>query len=138
MSYRVLRRGRCHTRRSFPGPLYTRYPSWMLFATRRACVLVPDPRSVNVANTRAMTDRTCSSGSRAIPPSGDRTYPMGTQENHSPRRAVFIRPWYIRAVRTWSSASDIIPRNPSNKRSAGSAGSYTPSASAISTWNRAH
>jgi hypothetical protein len=34
--------------------------------------------------------------------------------------------------------SDIMPRNPTRRRSDGSVGSYTPSASAMSTWNIAH
>lgn len=72
----------------------------MLWATRYAWTLPSDPSSANLANTNATTECTCSSGSNAMPPSGERTYPIGTQVNNSPRLALFNFPWCIRDFST--------------------------------------
>src|SRR5579885_3561358 len=54
------------------------------------------------------------------------------------RRALFNWPWCSRERSTCSSASLIMLRRPRSIRSLASVGSYTPSASPISTWNRPH
>ena len=95
------------------------------------------PRRSNWSKTRRMTSWACSSGSNVTCPAGDLTYPAGTPTTSSPRRALFSFPWYIRCLRTCSSASFIIPVSPSKRRSEYSVGSYTPSASASRTRNRA-
>src|SRR6185437_16303198 len=43
----------------------------MLLATKYACVFVSEPSSTNLANTSDTKERTCSSGSSAMPVSGE-------------------------------------------------------------------